>query len=150
MVKYPFYELAARRTEIDGSVRRCFRASDHAERALFVWQGDDEPVLHAQLLLGDEAFVEWRATRVTCGMTNRASGEDSADSRDSGAPESQPGHFRLEHRHPEHLHARHKGVRTLVVNQDEALFARARLVLQGSDLPSTVVDVLLARLQPNP
>ena len=91
MARYPFYELAARRTEADGSVRRCFRAADASERVLFVWQLDAEPVLHAQLLLDDEAYVEWHGAHVSSGRTNRATDTET-------------------------LHARHKGVRTLAAS----------------------------------
>ena len=125
MARYPFYELAARRTEPDGSVRRCFRAADDSQRVLFVWQRDDAPVLHAQLLLGDETYVEWRASQVTSGSTNRASDTVSAN-----------------------VHPRHKGVRTLEPTHDPVLITRARVVLSDSDLPPAMVDALLARLRP--
>lgn len=123
MARYPFYELAARRSESDGSVRRCFRAADGSERVLFIWQVADAPLVHAQLLLDDEAYVEWRGARVTSGRTNRA---DDAPA----------------------LHPRHKGVRTLEAQRDAALIVLAGAVLQDSDLPPAVVGPLLACLPP--
>ena len=125
MARHTFYELAERRTESDGSLRRCFRAADDADTVLFIWQRDDASVLAAQLLLDGEAYVEWRGERVTSGTTNRAAGNGT-------------------------LHARHKGVRTLEARHDATLLDRARLLLSDSDLPAPVVDVLLARLCPTP
>lgn len=121
-VRHPFYELAAQRVEADGSLRRCFRARDASECVLFVWQSDDQCVVHAQLLLDDEAFVEWRGSHVSAGKTSRAVGETSP-------------------------HARHKGVRTLADDQHDArVLAQAQLLLQNCDLPEAVVAGLLARL----
>ena len=140
VARYSFYELAGRRTEADGSVRRCFHASDDSGRALFIWQSRDEldaDITHAQLLLGDETYVEWRAAQVSAGVTNRAGSDTSAHSQQAS-------------RGQDASHSRHKGVRTLERSDDEGLLVRAQLLLSDSNLPVSVVDVLLARLRAAP
>ena len=140
VARYSFYELASRRTEADGSLRRCFHASDDSGCALFIWQSNDEldaDITHAQLLLGDETYVEWRAAQVSAGVTNRAGSNASAHSQQAS-------------REQDDSHSRHKGVRTLERSDDEGLLVRAQLLLSDSNLPVSVVDVLLARLRVAP
>ncbi len=132
-VRYPFYELAYRRPEADGTVRRCFHAADESTRALFVWEVDCSPVVQAQLLLGDETWVEWRRDDIQSGHTNRAR-PDAGQAAVPGEPEGGREHARL------------KGVRTLEPATDPRLFDRAREVLRASDLPAPLVHALLARL----
>lgn len=127
--RYPFYELRNTRLEADGSTRRCFHAADESMRALFVWEEVNSPVLQAQLLLGDETFVEWRRNSVAAGRTNRAGDAGPAFAADHGRQ-----------------HARHRGVRTLEPSTDERLLRRARDVLLASDLPPPLVTTLVDEL----
>ena len=143
-VRYPFYELKHRRPEPDGSVRRCFHAADESARVLFVWELERSPVVQAQLLLGDETWVEWRPDTIASGQTSRAARSTThAAPSYGGMPASKPA--------PDdagigEAHARHKGVRTLEPTQDAQLFVRARDVLLASDLPQPLVAVLVDRL----
>lgn len=122
--RYPFYELATRRLESDGAERRCYQGADESTRVLFVWYaaaGDSERSrlpIQAQLLLGDETYVEWRARSTVAGITDRAMRNDTES----------------------------RGVRSLHATGDRGLFDRAREMLLGSDLPSPLVADLLASL----
>lgn len=154
--RYPFYELTSRRFEPDGACRRCFQAVDMPGLVLFVWQRADDALVQAQLLLGDDRYVEWHPTAVVSGVTldsstssrgpraAATSAEDSGAARDRGD-----------------LRGRFKGVSTLEPNPDLQkfaldtfaldtfaldTFARARELLMGSDLPAPLVQVLFARL----
>lgn len=137
-VRYPFYELKHRRPEPDGSVRRCFHAADESARVLFVWELERSPVVQAQLLLGDETWVEWRPDAVASGQTSRAarSASNLAAARAPALADAGGGE----------AHARHKGVRTLESTHDAQLLVRARDVLLASDLPRPLVDALVDRL----
>ena len=137
-VRYPFYELKHRRPEPDGSVRRCFHAADESARVLFVWEFERSPVLQAQLLLGDETWVEWRPGTVASGQTSRAA--PSAGVPAAGRAPAPDDAGRGE------AHARHKGVRTLEPTHDAQLLVRARDVLLASDLPQPLVAALVDQL----
>jgi hypothetical protein len=145
-VRYPFYELKHRRPEPDGSVRRCFHAADDSARVLFVWEFERSPLLQAQLLLGDETWVEWRPDTVASGQTSRAprAAANPAVAR-SGTQPHAPADAGLGAGHASH-HARHKGVRTLEPTHDAQLLVRARDVLLASNLPQPLVAALVGRL----